>query len=65
MGRIGDPNYRTAELVEYAAVLAVLAVVVTVLVGKTWRDRMLALAYAVPLSAAGYLLMVATAFGGR
>ncbi|OJF12923.1 DUF6518 family protein [Couchioplanes caeruleus] len=65
LSRLGNPNYRTAELVEYAVILAVLAVLVTVVVGKTWRDRAGALAYAVPLSAAGYLLMIATAFGGR
>lgn len=64
LSRLGDPNYRTAELVEYAVVLVVLAVLVIVVVGRTWRDRTLALAYAVPLSGAGYLLMIATAFGG-
>ncbi len=61
---IGKPNYRTAELVEYALVLIVLAVVITVAVGRTWRDRAFALAYAVPLAGAGYVLIKATAFGG-
>jgi hypothetical protein len=63
LSRLGDPNYRTAEVVGYAVVLAVLAVLVTVVIARTRRDRTLALAYAVPLSAAGYLLMIATAFG--
>nr|MDT0656868.1 DUF6518 family protein [Micromonospora sp. DSM 115978] len=61
--RIGSPNYQTGELVGYAFVLAALAVAITVAVGRTWRDRALALACAVPLAGAGYLLMIATAFG--
>jgi len=65
LSRLGDPNYRTAELVEYAVVLVFLAVLSTVVIGRNRRDRTLALAYAVPLSAVGYLLMSATAFGGR
>ncbi|GGQ63009.1 hypothetical protein GCM10010166_36010 [Couchioplanes caeruleus subsp. azureus] len=63
LGRFGDPNYRTGEIWSYAVVLAVLAVVVTVVVAKTWRDRVIASACAVPLSAAGHLLMITTAFG--
>jgi len=63
LSRLGDPNHRPAELVAYAIVLIVVAVLVTVTVGRTWRDRTLAAAYAVPLSAAGYVLMTATAFG--
>lgn len=62
--RLGDPNYDTADIVGYSVLLAVLAVVVTIAVGRTWRDRALALLWAVPLSGAGYLLMIATAFGG-
>lgn len=50
--------------VDYALVLAGLAVAVTVAVGRTWRDRALALAWAVPLGVAGSVLMRATAFGG-
>ncbi|WP_430785559.1 DUF6518 family protein [Actinoplanes sp. G11-F43] len=62
--RIGDPSYATADVVEYSVLLAVLAVLITVLLGRTWRDRALALACAVPLAGVGYLLMIATAFGG-
>ena len=61
--RIGDPNYRTADLVAYTTVLIVLAVLITVAVGHTWRYRTIAMAYAVPLAAAGHLLMIATVFG--
>ena len=48
----------------YALVLTALAVAVTVAVGRTRRDRALALAWAVPLGVAGFVLMRATAFGG-
>ena len=48
----------------YALVLTVLAGAVTVAAGRTWRDRALALAWAVPLGVAGFVLMRATAFGG-
>lgn len=63
LGRLDDPNHRAAHLIAYAIVLMVLAVGVTVVVGRTWRDRALAVACAVPLSVAGYVLMTATAFG--
>jgi hypothetical protein len=63
--RIGEPSYRTADVVACVIVLVVLAILVTVVVARTWRDRALALAYAVPLAGVGYLLMIATAFGGR
>ncbi|MEV6630340.1 DUF6518 family protein [Actinoplanes sp. NPDC051470] len=46
----------------YVVVLVLLALGVTVLVAPAWRDRALALAWAVPLSAVGYLLMIGTAF---
>lgn len=46
----------------YVVVLALLALGVTVLVAPAWRDRALALAWAAPLSVAGYLLMIGTAF---
>jgi hypothetical protein len=62
--RLGDPNYNTANLVQYAVVLAVLAVLVTVVVARTWRDRLLALAYSLPLAAAGYLLILVSPLRG-
>jgi len=63
LSRLGDPNHRPTELIAYAIVLFVLAVLLTVVVGRTWRDRALAAAWALPLSVAGYVLMTATAFG--
>ncbi|MFI5934169.1 DUF6518 family protein [Actinoplanes sp. NPDC051494] len=62
--RLGDAGYDRHDTVGYAAVLAILAVAVTVLVGRTWRDRALALVCAVPLSVVGHLLLVSTAFRG-
>ena len=58
--RRGDPNYQTSEIVEYAVILAVLAVAFTVVVGRTSRDRIVASAYALPLSVAGYVLITAS-----
>jgi hypothetical protein len=63
--RIGQSSYPTADVITYVMVLVVLAVAITLAVARAWPDRALALAYAVPLAGAGYLLMVATAFGGR
>ncbi|GAA1654109.1 DUF6518 family protein [Actinoplanes couchii] len=62
--RLGDPSYQTSHIVEYSILLAALAVLITAVAGRTWRDRALALAWALPLAGAGYLLMIATAFGG-
>jgi hypothetical protein len=62
--RLGNPDYETAETVGYSILLFVLALLVTALVGRTWRDRALAFAWSLPLAAAGYLLMIATLFGG-
>jgi hypothetical protein len=60
--RIGDPNYDTAELTAYAAVLIALGVILTVLVGRSWRQRGLALLLALPLTAVGYVLLSLTGF---
>jgi uncharacterized protein DUF6518 len=62
LARIGDPSYPTASIVRYSLVLGALAVLVTGVTGRTWRDRALALACAVPLGGAGYPLMTATGF---
>jgi hypothetical protein len=56
-GRVGDPNYETARLAAYAAVLVAAGVVLTLLVGRSWRERGLALSLAVPLTAVGYGLL--------
>ncbi|WP_422739083.1 DUF6518 family protein [Micromonospora sp. WMMD729] len=65
VARIGQPSYDTADLVQYVLVLVVLAVLSPLAVARTWPDRALALAYAVPMSGVGYLLMTATAFGSK
>jgi hypothetical protein len=62
--RIGRPNYHTVNLVQYALVLAALAVAVTVAIGRTWRDRAAALVCAIPLAGIGHLLMKAAGIGG-
>jgi hypothetical protein len=60
--RIGDPNYETADTVEYTAVLIVLGVALTVLVSRSWPQRGLALLLALPLTAVGYPLLSLTGF---
>ncbi len=60
--RIGNPNYDTAELTAYAGVLIALGVTLTVLVGRSWRQRGLALLLTLPLSAVGYVLLSLTRF---
>jgi hypothetical protein len=47
----------------YAGVLVALALGVTLAIARTWRERGPALAYAVPLSAAGSMLLLASGFG--
>jgi hypothetical protein len=61
-GRIGSPDYRTAELVETAVLLAVLGVLITLAVARSRRDRGTALLWAIPLTAAGWLLLTAVGF---
>ncbi|MFY1620293.1 DUF6518 family protein [Micromonospora sp. WMMD736] len=63
--RIGQPSYNTADIVQYVLVLVALAVLSPLAVARTWPDRALALAYAVPVSGVGYLLMTATAFRSK
>jgi hypothetical protein len=65
LARIGQPSYPTVDIVVYVLVLVALAALITMAVARTWRDRTLALAYAVPMAGVGYLLMIATAFSGR
>ncbi|AGL17370.1 DUF6518 family protein [Actinoplanes sp. N902-109] len=62
LGRLGDPNYDTADTVSYTAVLIASGVALTVLVGRTWRRRGLALLLALPLTAVGYALLSLTGF---
>ncbi|WP_067508591.1 DUF6518 family protein [Actinoplanes sp. TFC3] len=60
--RIGNPDYETAETVEYTAVLIALGVILTVLVSRSWRQRGLALLLALPLTAVGFVLLSLTGF---
>ena len=60
--RIGDPNYETADTLEYTAVLIALGVAFTVLVSRSWPQRGLALLLALPLTAVGYVLLSLTGF---
>ncbi|SNY74797.1 DUF6518 family protein [Paractinoplanes atraurantiacus] len=60
--RVGDPSYETADTVGYAAVLIALGMAVTVLVGRSWQQRGLALLLALPLTAVGYVLLSLTGF---
>jgi hypothetical protein len=60
--RIGSPDYDNAELAEYTAVLIVLGATLTVVVGRSWRERGLALLIALPLTAVGYVLLSLTGF---
>ncbi|WP_045747654.1 DUF6518 family protein [Actinoplanes rectilineatus] len=66
LARIGDPSYRTGELVEYAVLLATLGVLTTVFVVRKARENgkavAVALACAVPLAAGGHVLLNATGF---
>ncbi|MBM2617225.1 hypothetical protein JIG36_16855 [Actinoplanes sp. LDG1-06] len=60
--RIGDPSYDTAGQAESGAVLIVLGVLLTLLVGRSWRERALALLIALPLTAVGWVLLSVTGF---
>lgn len=60
--RIGDQSYETGSMLRYAALVMILGVVVTGLVARTWRDRLLALAWSAPLAAGGWLLLTASGF---
>jgi hypothetical protein len=56
---------RTAKLPEtlaYAALLTALALGITLAIAPPWRPRALTLAYALPLTAVGYLMLLATGF---
>jgi hypothetical protein len=62
LSRIGEPSYRLAAILQYVGILVALAVGVTLAAARTWRARGLALAYAVPLTALGYLMLLASGF---
>lgn len=60
--RIGDPNYGTGDQLSYVAVVTALGLLVTALVAGTWRDRLLVLAWSVPLTGVGWLLLGVAGF---
>ncbi|MEU4693951.1 DUF6518 family protein [Actinoplanes sp. NPDC023714] len=60
--RIGTPNADTAEQWEYAAVMAGLGLLVTVLLVRGWRERALVLAWSAPLTAGGWILLTVAGF---
>jgi hypothetical protein len=60
--RISDPSYGAGEQTAYASLVFVLGLLITMLVGRTWRDRLLALAWTVPLTAGGWLLLTLASF---
>ncbi len=60
--RIGNPSYDTPDLIAYAAILIVSGVVLTLLAGRSWSQRGLALLLALPLTAAGHVLLTLTGF---
>ncbi|WP_250031479.1 DUF6518 family protein [Paractinoplanes maris] len=60
--RIGDPSYDTTGQVGSVAVLVGLGVMITLLVGRSWAQRGLALLIALPLTAIGYVLLSVTGF---
>jgi hypothetical protein len=59
LARLGGDR---AERWAYVAVLVALAVGITLLLVRSWRSRGLALASAVPLTAVGYLMLLASGF---
>lgn len=60
--RIGEPSYETEPV--WPAVLNVaLGVLLTVVVGRTWRQRVVALLLAVPLAVVGFGLLSVARFG--
>lgn len=59
LARLGDPNYETGDLVAYAALLVVLGLGLIVLLARSWRDRLIALAWSIPLTTGGWLLLAA------
>lgn len=60
--RLGEPDVGLSESLGYVGVLVALAAGVTLMVAPAWRVRGLALAYAVPLTAVGCLMLVASGF---
>ncbi|WP_127498665.1 DUF6518 family protein [Actinoplanes solisilvae] len=60
--RIGDPSYGTGDQLAYVAVVVTLGLAITLLVGRSWRQRGLALLCALPLTAIGYVLLSLTGF---
>ncbi|GAA4925035.1 DUF6518 family protein [Actinoplanes utahensis] len=60
--RIGEPGYEAGEQGAYASLVFVLGLLITMLVARTRRDRLLTLAWSVPLTAGGWLLLTLASF---
>ncbi|GAB2582657.1 hypothetical protein Aab01nite_60180 [Paractinoplanes abujensis] len=60
--RVGDPSYGTAGQIGSGAVLIALGVLTTLLVGRSWPQRGLALLLTLPLTAIGWVLLTFTGF---
>jgi hypothetical protein len=60
--RAGDPSYGTSGPISFATLLIVLGLLVTLLVSGDWSRRGSALLYAVPITAAGSVLLALAGF---
>jgi hypothetical protein len=60
--RITDENYEASEQWAYASLVFVLGLLITLLISRTWRDRLLALTWSIPLTAGGWLLLTLASF---
>ncbi|MCO8274451.1 DUF6518 family protein [Actinoplanes sp. TRM 88003] len=62
VSRIGDPSYDTGDQLGVISVDVVLGVLITLWVGRSWRQRALGLLCALPLTAIGFALLSVTGF---
>ncbi len=60
--RVGDSSYDRGDQLTSVGVLVGLGVLITLLVGRSWAQRGLALLIALPLTAVGYVLLSLTGF---
>ncbi|MEU4560444.1 DUF6518 family protein [Actinoplanes sp. NPDC023936] len=60
--RLGDPAYATGDLLAYAALVVALGLAAILLLARTGRDRLLTLAWSLPLAAGGWVLLTVSGF---
>lgn len=60
--RVGDPSYGIGGPISFGILLVVLGLLITVLIGGDRRSRGLALLYAIPVAAAGSVLLFLAGF---